>query len=452
MKQHKLICYLPLLIWIFFQSALASEPVKVIRDYIQTTYGNRLSISEEQTEQLSWVIDNSERTPEMDTRTDHETIHREIPRALSRLYSLKLLRSGNQDAYQQLIAPQTDSSNPRLNRDSFNQMAKLIGSMSQESYEVLEAGAILSAVTLSPAARSKASPVMKEKLPQDSVQFLSVTMAKATEIYPLARHIVRKYPSAARKFEIIFLPDSHLRHMMYSEGSLAMYSTLKKGFSDGSLRQSDLDLWYAHWLVNIAGFRGHIDPVGSLYLTQRTFMAMNLVKVSLDKMYLNTKVNPIQIYLQKRSNWLHLSSWTKKPEERLALASLAAMLRLFTPQDGKVLFSCFRKLSGENQQRWIAHVQQQLKVLAEPAPTYAPALFANAIEVAGVCETIKKVLPLVLDAYRLGEKMRSAGVLGSHTPLSFRELASDVSVKRILGSEKPLVVDINPENGLASLK
>ena len=73
-------------------------------------------------------------------------------------------------------------------------MAKLIGAMDQESYEVLQAGAIISAVTLSPVARSRASFVMSEKLPQDSMQFLSETMPKAGKIYSLARHIINKYP------------------------------------------------------------------------------------------------------------------------------------------------------------------------------------------------------------------------------------------------------------------
>lgn len=231
-----------------------------------------------------------------------------------------------------------------------------------------------------------------------------------------------------------------------------MYSTLRKGFADSSIKQEDLDLWYAHWLVNIAGFHGYMAPVGSEYLTQRTFMAMSQVKVSLDKMYRDTKVNPMQIYLQKRSNWLHLSSWTKKSEERQALASLAAMLRLFTPQDGKVLFSSFRELSAKDQQQWITHVDQQMKVLPEPAPTYAPVVFANAIKEAGIAKTIQKVLPLVINTYNLGQKMRSAGILESDVPLSFRELASEISVQRILSSEKPLIVDINPENGLATLK
>ena len=103
MKRH--IYYLPLLIWMFFQPVLASEPAKVIRDYIKVTYGNRLNISEEQTEQLSWVIDNPEYTPEMDTRADRNTIHREIPRALSRLYSLQLLRAGESGRLPAVYSP-----------------------------------------------------------------------------------------------------------------------------------------------------------------------------------------------------------------------------------------------------------------------------------------------------------------------------------------------------------
>ena len=447
----KLQC-LPLIVLIFFQPVLASEPARLIRDYIQVTYGNRLVISGEQVEQLTWVMDNPLHTPEMDTRAMPGVIHREIPRALSRLYNLQLLRSGTDEDYQRFIGPQTDSGNPRLNKDSFTLLAKQVMAVDEVSFEVLQAGAIISAVTLSATARSKASFILKEKLPRDSVQFLSVTAPKAAEIYSLARHIIKKHPGAARKFEVIFLPDSHLRHMMYNEGSLAMYSTLKKGFADNSLKQADLDLWYAHWLADVAGFRGHLAPLGSLYLTQGTFMAMSQVKASLDRMYRDSKINPMKVYLQKRSNWLHLSSWTKKPEERLALASLAAMFRLFTPGDGKVLFNSFRKLPVKKQQQWLAHVEQQMKVLSEPAPTYVPAVFANSIELAGVAETIQKVLPLVLDTYALGDKMRSAGVLADDVPLSFRELASGASVKRVLSSEKPLVVDINPENGLATLK
>ena len=446
------ISYIPLIIWMCIQSALASEPVTMIRNYIKVTYGDRLHISEEQVEQLAWVVGNPVHTPEMDAKADQKSIHIEIPRALSRLYSLQLLRSGSQEDYQRFIAPQVESKELRLNRDSFSQMAKLVASMDAESYGVLQAGAIISAVTLSPTARTKASYTLKGKLPEDSVQFLSLTMAKVPEIYPLARHVIKKYPAATRKFEVIFLPDSHLRHMMYNEGSQAMYSTLKKGFADASIKQDDLDLWYAYWVINTAGFRGHLAPVGSMYLNQRTYMAMNQIKLSLDKIYRDAKVNPMQVYLQKRSNWLHLSSWTKKPEERLALASLAAMMRLFTSQDGKMLFSSFKKLSEQDQQQWIAHVEQQLQVLPEPAPTYAPAVFANAIETAGVAEAIRKVLPLVINTYSLGKKMRQAGVLSSNVPLSFRELASHATVERILSSEKPLIVDINPENGLATLK
>ena len=444
--------FLPLILLFVFQSVFAGDSVKVIRDYIQITYGNKLKITSEQIEQLSWVVDNTIRTPEMDTKSTLGNIHREIPRALSRLYCLQLLRSGENADYERFIAPQTDIANPKLNRDSFAHLTRQIKALDGMSYEVLQATAIISAVTLSVTAKSKALSVFGKKLPEDSEQFLSITMTEAGKIYPLARQIIKKTASAARQFEIAYLPNSHLRHMLYNEGSLAMFSSLKKGIAEGRIKQQDMDLWYARWMVNIAGFRGHLAPDGSVYLTQHTYIAMNQMKVALDKMYKDAKVNPMTIYLQKRSNWLHLSNWTKNPEERQALASLTAMLRLYTPQDGKVLFHSFRELSKDDQQRWIRHAANQMKILDEPAATYGPAVFANSIILVGLAETIKKVLPVMLTTYEQGEKLRKAGLLKNNIPLSFRELASKSSVERILRSEKLLIVDINPENGLAALK
>ena len=223
---------LPVLVLGFALPVMADDPASVLRRFIETTYGKQLDISPEQIEQLTWVMANSIATPEMATRDDPVTIHREIPRALSRLYTLQLLRSGSKADYQQFIAPQKDRDRPRLKYDSFSQMAKLIASIDTASYEVLQAAAIISAVTLSPMARKRATQVIAKKLPEDSTRFLSVTAPYASQVYPLAYHVARKYPGTSHKFEIIFLPDSHLRHMIYNEGSQAMYSTMKKGMAE----------------------------------------------------------------------------------------------------------------------------------------------------------------------------------------------------------------------------
>lgn len=117
-----------------------------------------------------------------------------------------------------------------------------------------------------------------------------------------------------------------------------MYSTLKDHSLAGEIKQGDLDLWYSHWVVNIAGFRGHISPKGSLYLSQNTYRAMTLVKQMPDRMIHEPRFNPMVHYLQRRGQWLHLNSMTSHPQEFMALASLAASLRLFAAEEGKQLY------------------------------------------------------------------------------------------------------------------
>lgn len=428
----------------------ANEPVRLIREYIKVTYDDRLRISDSQIRQLSWVIDNPFGSPELSAKKTPEVIHREVPRALARLYALQRLRSGTSKDYEAFIEPQKSFGKEVLKKSSFDQLSALIKGLDDDSYDTLEAAAIISAVTLSPTARERASFSLKSKLPQDSTKFLSLTALKAKTIYPLAKEIITKYKTDGRKFQIVFLPDSHLRHMMYNEGSLSMYSTFRKGFKDHSLNQKDLNLWYAHWVANIAGFRGHLSPVGSLYLTENTYRAMNQVKVGLDELSKNPRSNPMNSYLHHRADWLRLSE-TMSEDKRLALASMAASFRLFSPEDGRMALKAFNKLSANDQKRWITHTKTQLTETGLPAPTYAPALFANALELSNLADTIQKTIPLFLNAIDEEHRLRKEGKLPLEVPISFRQLASAGEVSNILKADQVPGVVINLENGLIAL-
>lgn len=432
--------------------AQANEAIDLIREYIRVTYGKDLNITSSQIEQLSWVMDNPVATPEMSADRLPSDIHREIPRALSRLYSLQLLKSGTEKDYDAFILPQKDLDVPVLSLQHFNQLSGLIRGLDEESYETLAAAALISAVTLSPTARERASVVLDTKLPEDSTRFLAVTADKATSIYPLAKEIARKYRSDGHKFTIVFLSDSHLRHMMYNEGSLNMYSTLKEGFRSGKLKPGDLSLWYAYWVDNIAGFRGHVSAKGSLYLTENTFRAMNQIKVELDKLQKNPDFNPIPAYLTARAQWLKLSNDKGlSTQEVEALGALAAMMRLFTPEEGSLLLKAFSTLPKEQKKRWVDHVQSQLQTTDYATPTYAPALMANALILSNLAETVEKVLPFYLSALDVAALARKTGELPKSTPLSFRVLANDKQVKIILKSAPP-GIKIDPKTGLATLK
>lgn len=86
-----------------------------------------------------------------------------------------------------------------------------------------------------------------------------------------------------------------------------------------------------------------------------------------------------------------------------------------------------------------------------PSPTYGPTVYANAIAVAGLSETIRKVLPVMLRVYEEEERMRAQGLLSDETPLSFRDLAQKPTLDRIIGGYRKFTTFINSDDGVAKL-
>ena len=441
------------------EGLMANDNITTLRQYIKVTFGDELVISDAQISQLSWVMDNPHVTPEMDHHKLTK-IHTEIPRALSRLYNLQRLRSGTPEDFEKFIAPQKASQKaPQKNEvpaplsaDSFNQLSEAIRSLKEYHYEGLAAAAIISSVTLSPEAIKRARQIPGLKLPTDSVKFLTATAPEAGKIYPLAEKLNHHFKTGNHLFEVAFMPDSHLRHMMYNEGSLAMYEHITRGLANGSVSRDDLKLWYYHWVINISGFRGQLAPKGSLYLTQNTYDAMTAVKSVLDQLDSGQKdLNPMLAYLKKRADWLKLDTQTRNADEQIALASIAASLRLFSPDQGRQLYQAFSRLSHKDQSRWLTYCQYQLTNTRTPAPTYAPALFANAVAEVGLADTVMKVLPLFLDVIDKEQQMRNNGKLGLEVPVSFRELGQHQQVHRLLQQPLSGSVTIDPVTGVASI-
>ncbi|MCL6271521.1 hypothetical protein M3P05_16520 [Sansalvadorimonas sp. 2012CJ34-2] len=433
------------------QTSRANSPVEKIREYINATYGDALIISNKQVEQLTWVLDNPVTTPEMAVIYQNGRIHLEVPRALARLYSLQLLRSGSRDDYQIFISPQIReySADEILPWEDFQSLSEVFKALSPAEYETLQTGALISSVALSPKARKQAAPFLKT-MPEDSNQFLAVTAPYAAQIYPLASHLASEHPESSRLLTVLFMPDSHLRHMMYCEGSMAMYSHLTKASQEKTISARELNLWHLHWLINIAGFRGHLEPVGSLYLSRYTLASAQLAKQAINLAIQVPDANPLRFYLQERSRWLELPSLTSDQDELVALGRLAAQLRIYTPKQGQELFDSFRSLDEEDQARWIAYSLKQLDFQETPAPTYAPALLCNCARKQGLQKAIQSVAPIMLDAFARAELMRTDGTLALRTPLSFRELAQACSVTEILESKGNQPIQIDGTTGLVT--
>lgn len=117
-----------------------------------------------------------------------------------------------------------------------------------------------------------------------------------------------------------------------------------------------------------------------------------------------------------------------------------------------VTYVSYKSLPESEQKRWVQNVNQNLQLRNVPAATFAPAVYANAMEVAGLEECIRKVLPVMMNAFDEEARLREKGLLSLSVPLSFREMARKTSVADILKSYKPLGVAINPDDGVAVLK
>ena len=445
-------------------------PEQRVKRFVQETYGTALEITAEQISQLSWILDNPIKTPEMDVAYTYggrtETIHREVPRTLSRLYNLQLLRSGTEQDYRIFVAPQLNESSLFLSYEHFKVISQMIQEADDESLEVLKAATIIKGVALSPKAKERADVIL-EKVPTDSNQFLSETARHVSAIYPLARHIIAHYPGAEDKFKTIFLPDTNLQHMLYGEGSQSMFTGFRELVSKEAHRKDftlwrdhpDIKLWFSHWLVNLSGFRGHLAPRGSLYLNQ---YEMDAIKDFIEATYAHStnaeSPNELSAYIAERAWRLDLGKTNpvkllNDPTDRTkAIVLLAAQARVYTVEQGRELEKVFEALSVEDQERWIQHASRQFKAQPEATPTYGPAMLANGIALKGLKETITKMVPLILDATEQANELRQQGQMKFEVPLSFRSLATQANVENILTEENKPELMVDPETGMVSLK
>ena len=110
------------LVFMASETLAANNNITLIRDYVKQTYDNELEISDVQLRQLNWVMDNPQSSPELSRHTT--TIHKEIPRALSRLYNLQRLRSGTEQDYLKLVNPQQESGVEVLTYNSFKKLSR----------------------------------------------------------------------------------------------------------------------------------------------------------------------------------------------------------------------------------------------------------------------------------------------------------------------------------------
>lgn len=412
----------------------ASSELSTLRDYIDVKFSKQLNISDAQTQQLTWIMGHKRRSYDMDAEVADPYMHIEVVRALTRLYCLQLLKSGTERDYLNFISAQLDAkvASP-LTFNSFKKLSKHIQKLDAVDHELLETATILSAVSLSDQAFKLAQGLVNlENSSNDNLAFLTTTVRVDDDIYPLIRQIKANHQMTKKLLYILFPPQTNFRHMLYTEGGASMFKYLRTMIKHQYITADEMDLWYAHWVVNIAGFRGHVANSGSLYLTEPVFQAMDKLYSLTTEMLQTPNFNPLASYLEYRAEILGYS--TLPQEERLFLAHLGAMLRLYNPSQGKDLYTGFyalpKRLRDDLQKDFLV----TLNDYQGNTPTYFPALLGNTMLY--VDNDIKLTLELILPIYSYSlqkyARLIDTGALSNGAALSFNQLSAKKNIAIIV--------------------
>lgn len=407
-----------------------ADKIDLIRIAVADHFPATFSISSDQLSQLSWVLDHKNRTYDMDFAVEDTAVHIEIHRALTRLYCAQLLRAGTMDAYNSFIAAQLDSGIVRpLQISSFMNLSKHIQRLSADDYELIEAAIILTSVSLTQPAADLAQRIIDVSFKAtDPLDFLSYTLREAKQLYPITWNILNKRSNPTKLLYVVFPPHTNLRHMLYAEGGIGMFNYLRAMIAHGYMTNEYLDLWYAYWIVNIAGFRGHIQHNGSIYLTETVANSMTKLKYLIYEMLDNPTYDPLLPYLEYRASCVGYEYLPS--DERLFFAYLACLFNIYEVSEGKRLHSSVNSLPIASRRAVMQEFYNSLQDSTHIYATHVPALFGNAMYITnGNIETVVlKILPAYNKILQQHKKNKT------ESALCCNELSACENIKLLLQS------------------
>ncbi len=413
---------LPLVLFICMHSCAMAKPIEEIYNFIQKKYADTLTITQAQVEQLSWAYAHVSPTNDLDLFCDVEKNFIEIARALNRIYCAKLLRTGNIESYNRFVRAQIESgAKDVLKFATFNEFGKHIQQLTKRDYELLETAIILSAVSLSNTAANLNSSVNFVEIANDKMDFLASSIRQNSYQYPLINHNQHDY----KLLYISFLPHTNFRHMLYTEGGIDMFTCLRHMIMHGFIDKEKLDFWYAYWLINISGYRGHVNHNGSLYLHEHTAQSTRKLKELIYKMLEFANINPLFEYLEYRAQML---GFTNLPtEDKLFITHIACLLRIYDADNGKKLSSVIHSIDNENLNNIREYFSTSLYKECRLLYTHVPAFLNNSLSL--LQGDMQSMLTMILPVYNQIIKISQNLQLST---ISFEKLATNPNIKRIL--------------------
>ncbi|HEY5234761.1 MAG TPA: hypothetical protein VIJ14_01175, partial [Rhabdochlamydiaceae bacterium] len=303
----------------------------------------------------------------------------EFDRSLMSLYCLKLILNGSDKAYQEFTAAQPE--NVRLTRESFQQLHAQGKSLLDSNYQDLsplqmqqsmETALVLGDIGKSERARDVFRPYGANAPDHDD--FYGEAL-KVLQTRPRLSRSFMKLPFAAKQLLGKVANLAHYGHVIHLEGGPSMFTKLKNSdvaAKDPTALSFDL---FVH-TCDVAGALGHVNNTSSIVYTEQTHLAMQAMasacRVLSDPT--KTETDAYNAYLTVRASWLGLN-----PSDRddRVLTRIAAMLRLFTPEEGSALKNAILQLSSQDRQRIVSQFDVRFGEEIGRTPTYMPAVLVN---------------------------------------------------------------------------
>ena len=433
-----------------------------VKRFINTNYYTKetnFSLTEPELLQLSWLKKNSYSTTEKTFITSKNSLPIEVRRVLTRLYCLHLLRFNKQSFYKKLVFPQLNSErdiyNNKLTYKSYKKISNKVVSLSNKEYEALRVAIIVASLAKSKYAMTEAKQYFDENnIPNDSIDFLSYTVNNNMKMYPLLRRYLDNNPDKSFLFKVTLSSKMHLRHMIFTEGGIGMFKYLREKIKYQAITKKELNFWYCFWMMNIAGFHGHLDPKGSLMLNENIFQSANILNYHMEKMFKEPNHNPIIPYLLYRADLLYFDKQKLSQQDTLILATLAAVMRVYDSERGKELVQGLFNLTKQEKNFIYSELNFLFNRYEETTPSYAPAFFLNCHSYLNnnLQKTVELITPLygkIIQKYR---ELEEKNKISPSTRLSFYNISKKESIQRIftkLQEKSDINFEILPNGSVA---
>ncbi len=357
----------------------------------------------------------------------------EFDRSLMSLYCLKLILDGSDKAYQEFTAAQPE--NTRLTRESFEHLHQQGTSLLNSKYQNLTPDqmqqAMETALVLGDMGKSeKAREIFKSG---------GAGAPDHDDFHEEAMEILKKRPYFSRSFSRLPFASkqllgkvanlAHFGHMTHLEGGPSMFTKLKNSsvaVTDKAALSFDL---FVH-TCDVAGALGHVNHSSSIVYTQQTHLAMQAMASACQVLSdpNKTETDAYNAYLSTRASWIGLNSSDR--DDRV-LTRIAAMLRLFTPEEGAALKNAISQLSSQDLQTIVSQFDVRFGEEIGRTPTYMPAVLVNlsnnkdlgATSTERLSQAVIYGLPFIAHVLEQHQQQMLAHQADPKIPLNFNQVA-----------------------------